>query len=376
MIERRQQVRLLGVGAGVLLVVAAAVLVGLRAAGRPSAAGTPASSCCRPSPSASPSPSAPTLRSLAAAHHLRIGTAANTAALASDPDYVAVLRREFTSVTPEDAMKWAQVEPTEGQYDWSAADRIVALAQRDGQQVYGHELVWYTALPSWLTAGTFAPADLSALLHKHIQDEVSRYRGKVWAWDVVNEPFNANGSLQDSVWSRGLGPGYIAQAFQWARAADPDAELFINDFGVEGINAKSNALYNLVRQLRAQGVPIGGVGFQVHWTTSPLPDDFAANLRRFAALGVDVAITEADVRIVLPATLDKLSAQASVYRQAIDACLAVPRCVSFTVWGFSDRYSWIPGLQPGTGAACLFDSEFHPKGAYAAVAEELAATRR
>ena len=127
-----------------------------------------------------------------------------------------------------------------------------------------------------------------------------------------------------------------------------------------------------MRQLRAQGVPINGVGFQLHWTTSPLPADFSANLRRFAALGVDVAVTEADVRIVLPATLDKLNAQASVYRQAIAGCLAVPRCVSFTVWGFSDRYSWIPSLQQGTGDACLFDSELHPKGAYAAVVDTLA----
>jgi endo-1,4-beta-xylanase len=110
----------------------------------------------------------------------------------------------------------------------------------------------------------------------------------------------------------------------------------------------------------------------MHWTTGPLPDDVTANLRRFAALGVDVAVTELDVRIILPTTLEKLTAQAAAYRQAISSCLAVPRCVSFTVWGFSDRYSWIPGLQPGAGAACLFDSEFHPKGAYAAVAEALA----
>jgi endo-1,4-beta-xylanase len=370
-IDRREQVRLLSLGAGILLLVAAAVLIGLRGGNRPAATGTPAASHPA-SPSASPSPAGPTLRSLAAAHHLRIGSAANTSALQSDPAYRTVLQREFSSVTPEDAMKWAQVEPEPGSPDWTAADRIVALAQHNGQAVYGHALVWHTAVPQWLTTGGFAPTDLAALLRRHIQDEVSRYRGMVWAWDVVNEPLDASGKLQDSLWSRNLGAGYIADAFRWAHAADPDAELFLNEFGTESVNAKSNALFNLVSQLRTQGVPIGGVGFQLHWTTNPLPADFTANLRRFAALGVDVAITEADVRIALPATLTKLTAQASVYRQAIGACLAVPRCVSFTVWGFSDRYSWIPNLQPGSGAACLFDSEFHPKGAYAAVAETLA----
>jgi endo-1,4-beta-xylanase len=190
---------------------------------------------------------------------------------------------------------------------------------------------------------------------------------------VVNEAFNADGSLRDSIWLRVLGPDYIAQVFRWAHAVDPSATLFLNEFGIEDSNGKTEAVYALVQRLRAEGVPIGGVGFQLHWTADPLPGGFLPTLRRFAALGVQVAVTEADVRIALPVTFDKLAAQASVYRQAVSACLAVSRCVSFTVWGFTDRYSWIPEHNTEDGAACLFDKAYRPKGAYRAVLAALSA---
>lgn len=311
----------------------------------------------------------PTLRSLARSRGIRVGSAASISALDDDARYAEVLRREFSSITPEDAMKWRNVEPVRGTYNWSQADRLVEFAQRNRQQVYGHALVWHSSLPDWLSQDTLTTAEAETLLGRHITDEVTRYKGKIWAWDVVNEPLDADGNLRNSVWLRTLGPDYVAKALRWARAADPVARLFINDYGIEGINAKSDALYRLVRKLRASGVPIDGVGFQTHWNTDPLPADFAKNLRRFADLGIEVAITEADVRIVRPASAESLAAQAAVYRQAAEACLSVPRCVSFTVWGFSDKYSWVPSAQPGTGEACLFSVDYRAKPAYDAVAE-------
>jgi endo-1,4-beta-xylanase len=361
-VERRQQLRLFAVGGGVVIIALAALVMAVQAPSAPSRPAPPPAAASSPSASV---PSGPTLRALAAAHNLVFGSAANTAALRSDPAYRDVLGRQFGAVTAEDAMKWGNVEPTRGGYRWDDADRVVDFAHRNHQLVYGHALAWYSGLPAWLS--TVDSAGLPQVLRSHVEDEVSRYRGKVWAWDVVNEAVNADGSLRDSVWLRTLGPGYLAQVFRWAHAKDPAATLFLSDFGMEDVNRKSNAVYAMVKQLRAQGVPVGGVGFQVHWTTDPLPAGFTANLRRFAALGVQVAITEADVRIALPVTFDKLAAQAAVYRQAVAGCLAVAGCVSFTVWGFTDRYSWIPGLSAADGAACLFDTGYQPKAAYTAV---------
>ena len=377
--DRRSRARLVTAGTGALLLVSSVLMLAIH--------GTSATTAERPRvgtgcAASGPSPAAgcsggvpePTLRSLARGRGLVIGSAASAEALAQDPQYATVLGSQFGAVTPEDAMKWSRVEPRPGQYDWAGADRVVDFARRNNQQVYGHALVWYTSLPGWLETGGRSDPEIAALMRQHITDEVARYRGKVWAWDVVNEPLGAGGKPRASLWSRALGPDYIAEAFRAAHAADPGAKLFLNEFGADGINAKSDALYKLVRRLLSEGVPIHGVGFQSHLNLEPAPAHRVDNLRRFTALGIDVAITEADVRIVGPSTPAKLKAQAEVYRQTIKTCLAVARCVSFTVWGFTDRYSWIPNVQADAGAACLYDAELVPKPAYAAVAGALVTT--
>lgn len=322
---------------------------------------------------------ADTLRALAARDHLRVGTAVDTDALAAEPGYRHLVGQQFSTVTPENVMKWQLVEPTRGTYDWAAADGLVRYAQRHGQKVRGHTLVWHSQLPDWLTGGSFTAAQLRALLHKHIVDEVHHFRGHIWQWDVVNEAFNDDGTLRDTIWSEAFGgDSYIADAFRWAHRADPHALLFYNDFNIEGVGAKSDAVYDLVRQLRHDGVPIDGVGVQTHLDIQfGFPDTMRQNLQRFAALGLDVAITEADVRVNVPATADELSKQASYYSQAMQACLAVRHCISFTVWGFTDAHSWVPGVFAGEGAACLYDENLRPKPAYFAVRDDLAhRTRR
>jgi endo-1,4-beta-xylanase len=319
----------------------------------------------------------------AQAHHPRglrdlterplIGTAVNTDLLGSDPTYTAILDREFNSVTPENAMKWESVEAQRGVLDFSAADRLVAHARAHHQIVRGHTLVWHSQLPAWLTSGTFTNDELEAILHKHITDEVSHFRGRIYAWDVVNEAFNEDGTLRDTIWLRQLGPGYIAKAFRWAHQADPHAKLYYNDYNLESIGPKSDAALALVNQLKAQHVPIDGVGFQGHLGIQyPYPDTFGENLARFAAAGVDVAITEADVRMVLPVTPEKLATQATYFGDMMRSCVAVPRCVSFTLWGFTDKYSWVPGFFAGEGAATPLDEQFQPKPAYFALRDALA----
>lgn len=176
-----------------------------------------------------------------------------------------------------------------------------------------------------------------------------------------------DGSIRNTIFSRTLGTSFISQAFRLHRAADPYAKLFINDYNIEGFNAKSNALYNLVVSLLAQGVPIDGVGFQGHFIVGQVPTDFAANMQRFANLGLDVSITELDIRMNVPPTVAYLHQQAFDYQSAFRACFEVARCTGVTVWGVTDLYSWVPSTFPGQGAALLFDESYSTKPAYYAV---------
>jgi endo-1,4-beta-xylanase len=312
------------------------------------------------------------LRALASKVGLRIGTAVNTDALATNTAYRQITTDQFSSVTPENVMKWQVVEPAQGTYDWSSADQLVSFAKANGQLVRGHTLVWHSQLPDWLTSGTYTSAQLRDLLHKHITDEVSHFKGQIWQWDVVNEAFNDDGTMRDTLWLRAMGPGYIADAFRWAHEADPNALLFYNDYNIEGIGAKSDAVFALVKQLRAEDVPINGVGVQGHLDTKyGFPNQMQQNLQRFGSLGLKVALTEVDVRTTLPVTTPEELAQNADYSQMLGACLLVRQCTSYTVWGFGDAYSWVPGVFAGEGSATIYDESLQPKAQYFALQQVL-----
>jgi endo-1,4-beta-xylanase len=328
------------------------------------------------------------LRALASKVGLRVGTAVIPFDL-DHPDYAAIVAGQFSVVTPGNEMKWQVVEPTQGTYDWSGADRLVSFAEQHGQRVRGHTLLWHNQLPSWLTTGvangTISDADLSALLHKHITDEVTHFKGKIWQWDVANEFFtdaNPSGINPNDFWVSHLGRGVIPQAFRWAHEADPHALLFYNDYniaGEDGTNSKSDAVYAWLKQMLAEGVPINGVGDQGHLDTQyGFPTQMTQDLQRYAALGLKVAITEADVRTFVdsPDTqvpTDHLATFAQPYEfdQMLKACLAVPQCISFTVWGFGDADSWVPGFFTGEGYATIYDVNLQPKPAYYALQQDL-----
>ncbi|MFI0778082.1 endo-1,4-beta-xylanase [Streptomyces sp. NPDC021212] len=313
----------------------------------------------------------PTLREVANRTGRFVGTAVNDGRL-GDGTYANIAKSEFSSVTAENAMKWGSVEPNRGQFNWAPADRLVSFAQANSQKVYGHTLVWHSQMPGWLENGSFSNTELRTLMTNHVTTQVARYKGKVQRWDVVNEAFNENGTLRGSKFYNQLGQSYIADAFRAARAADPSAKLFINDYNTEGTNAKSDGLYNLVKSLKSQGVPIDGVGFQSHLIVGQVPSTMKANLQRFADLGVDVVLSELDIRMTTPADATKLQQQANDYRTVARNCLAVARCVGITVWGFGDRDSWVPGTFPGQGAANLYDTNYQPKPAYNAFRDGLA----
>jgi endo-1,4-beta-xylanase len=297
-----------------------------------------------------------------------VGTAVRGEALERNRAYRQVVAAQFSSVTPENEMKWSAVEPGRGDFTFDAADAIVDEARAAKQKVRGHTLVWHLQLPDWVK--DLGAEDLRAAMHEHIRRVMGRFDEDVGVWDVVNEPISDSGGLRPSVFMRRLGPGFIADAFRTARTADADAKLYLNEIGAEGINAKSNRLYEVVAGLQAQGVPIDGVGFQTHANLQGLPPGFVENMRRFKALGLDIAITEADVALKLPPSAADLQAQADVYAQIVRSCLAVD-CRSLTFWGFTDGRSWISETQAGMGAATLLDEQLRPKPAFFAVQRAL-----
>ena len=310
------------------------------------------------------------LRDLADARGKVIGTAVTGSKLTGT--YGDIAGTQFNSLTPGNAMKWGTVEPVQGSFDWSEADQIVAFARAHHQQVRGHTLVWHSQNPSWLTNGTWTSAQLGSLLQDHITTEVTRYKGKLAAWDVVNEPFNEDGTYRSTLWYNGLGADYIAQALTWAHAADPSAKLYINDYNVEGVNAKSTALYNLVKSLKARGVPIDGVGLQAHLIVGQVPGTLQQNIQRFADLGLKVGISELDVQIShLPGDLPtRLAAQAATYHRIAAACAASPACYALSTWGFTDKYTWIDNFFPDDPLP--LDDLYRPKPAWFALRDALA----
>ncbi|MEV4482066.1 endo-1,4-beta-xylanase [Micromonospora coxensis] len=347
-------------------------------------------------------PTAQSLGTLGQRHGLHIGTAVDMDALAdpADPRYRELAASEFSSVTAENVMKWESLEPTRGNYDWAPADAFVDFARRNDQRVRGHVLVWHNQLPGWLTSGvadgSISREELRELLRKHITTVVSRYRGRIWQWDVVNEavsdPWDTPSTLHyKGFWAQHLGPGYIADAFRWARAADPKALLFYNDYNIEAFgsgdpaNDKTQFVYDMAKRLLAEGVPIDGVGSQGHLGTQYGNFDtfqVAAALKRFSALGLATAFTEVDVRSRLTEGVlagdseeinPRLQASASNFSVLLKACLADRHCLSYTVWGFSDRHSWVPDWfdDPPEGLATLYDEQYRPKRAYQEVKADL-----
>jgi endo-1,4-beta-xylanase len=327
---------------------------------------------------------ATTLKAAAARRKIIISTAVNPAHL-DDTEYTSILATDFAGVEPENAMKFAQIHPrpniNEQPYDFTAADRLVAFAQRNRMQVRGHTLVWHKQNPDWVTQSNFDTAQLNSILEDHIKQVVSHFGTKVFAYDVVNEAFNDDGTMRNTIWYNqpgigfaGKGTSYIALAFEWAHAANPAAKLFYNDYDAEMVNKKSDAIYAMAREFKNRNVPINGIGFQMHVSLkSDTPENlqsFAVNLKRFADLGLEIHITELDVR--LPSVdAASLAAQAKYYGEIVDVCVRESACKMIQTWGFTDKYSWIPTAFPGDGWALHWDSAYQKKPAYGAMLEAL-----
>jgi endo-1,4-beta-xylanase len=327
--------------------------------------------------SSPPSAEPQTLRTAAQSHHLLMGTAADADHLSERP-YASILATEYSVLEPENEMKFGPIHPEPTTYNFADADKLVDFALAHGMKVRGHNLLWFSQLPIWIVAPAqpWTPAALNKILADHIATVVGRYKGRVYAWDVVNEPFNDNGSLRSDVWFDKPGIGFasqgtrtIEQALRWAHAADPDAKLFVNEYGAEIMNAKSNALYAMAKDFVRRGVPLSGIGLQLHigpgFDQQDSLGDLSKNIRRLAALGLEVQFTEVDVREHDGSNFSQ-SEQANAYKDLLDACLRQTACTLFQTWGFTDKYSWI-----SDGWALPMDKNYRKKRAYSAMLAKL-----
>ncbi len=320
-----------------------------------------------------------TLRAAGALSGMRIGATLEPAEISDDP-YAGTLIREFSALTPENALKMYSIQNQRGVWTFAGADAVIGFAQANSLAVRGHTLVWaqdqYT--PDWVKAIT-DPAELREITEDYITTVMDRYAGRIRRWDVVNEPLATfDTERSGSVWDDLLGPDWIADVFHLAHAADPDAELWINEYGTDWLPGKHQAFLALVAGLVDDGVPLHGVGLQTHRISVAGPDRavFEQQLRDFTNLGLEVAITELDV-VTSPTNPAALTKQAEAVRRIVDACLAVAGCVEITTWGITDATSWLNSLGqfPTPTRPLLFDDAFMPKPAYIAMRAALAAGR-
>nr|WP_239132400.1 endo-1,4-beta-xylanase [Actinoplanes durhamensis] len=297
---------------------------------------------------------ASTLGAAAAQSGRYFGTAIAASRL-GDSTYTTIAGREFNMVTAENEMKPDATEPNRGQFSFNSGDQIYNWATQRGLKVRGHTLAWHSQQPGWMQS--LNGSSLRQAMIDHINGVMAHYKGKLAAWDVVNEAFNEDGSRRSSN-LQGTGNDWIEVAFRTARAADPSVKLCYNDYNIENWSyGKTQGVYNMIRDFKSRGVPIDCVGLQTHFTGgSSLPGNFPTTLSSFAALGVDVALTEVDVT----------SASTSQYAGLTQACMNVPRCIGITVWGVRDSDSWRSSESP-----LLFDNSGNKKAAYTSVLNAL-----
>jgi len=343
-----------------------------------------------------PPASGTSLRSLAAERSVRMGAFPD--AVGADPSVYGVLAdplarrtlaREYNHLTV--GMFLSAVSPTRDRYDFCEQDALVAFGRAHGMEMRVQTLV-YTK-PPWLTADTVSREQLMEWLHGYISTAMGRYRGQIRSWEVANELFDfipknctlqtKDGGENAAFWVRTLGTAWVDQAFRWAHEADPQARLYYNENRAEGIGVKSDCVYAMVKGMKERGVPIDGVGMQSHWiipeakeqpwNVPPAMGSIAANMKRYADLGLSVQVTEIDVQVGKNAGAPELAAQAGVYADMLRTCLAATNCSAFTSWGVSDRYSWARSPQQGRPweQPLPFDDAFRPKPAYNAMIEAL-----
>jgi endo-1,4-beta-xylanase len=321
-----------------------------------------------------------TLRAYADKIGLNIGTCTYGGVYRRAGDYSTILKRDFNTIVAENEMKASSLQPNEGKFNFSTADDMVKFAEENKMKLRGHCLIWHAQNPTWIQSGTWTRETLLEVMKAHITGVITHFKAKnktVYEWDVVNEAFSdgTSGAMRNSFWKKTIGEDFLDSAFVFAHRADPDIGLFYNDYNTSNVTAKSTAVYNRLKKMIENGIPITGVGFQSHQTLEEYTPAFIASLKenfnRFAALGLKISITELDIRITLPTDDSELTKQGEYYREYMQTVLSTPACKTFMIWGFTDAHSWVPGTFKGTGDALIYTASYQPKPAYTAILEVL-----
>ncbi|KAL0931421.1 glycosyl hydrolase family 10 [Colletotrichum truncatum] len=306
------------------------------------------------------------------------GTATDNSEL-KDAAYVEILKdpKMFGQITPGNGQKWQFTEKSQGVFSYTSGDEIAEFAKTNSMLLRCHTLVWHSQLPNWVSSGTWTKEQLTSIIETHISNVAGHYKGQCYAWDVVNEALNEDGTYRDSVFHKVLGTDFIPISFKAAAAADPAAKLYYNDYNIELAGNKQKEVLNIIKSIKDAGAKIDGVGLQAHLIvgSSGSRSALSSVLKSYVDAGVtEVAYTELDIRHKsIPADAAAQQKQADDYVSVVGACLDVAECVGVTIWDYTDKYSWIPSVFPGTGEALPWDKDLKPKPAYTAISSLLAA---
>jgi endo-1,4-beta-xylanase len=317
-----------------------------------------------------------TAQALFSHYSFPVGVAINPAELYPNSAYQRLATQHFNSITPENIFKPRYLHPAPERYEWAEADQLAAFARANNQRLHGHTLIWHQQLPGWMTSFSGNADAWEALFRDHIQTICRHFRGQVTSWDVVNEAFDADGGLRSTIWSQHLGGSYLEKAFRYAHEADPDALLFYNDYDLESNPAKRQAVLAWLRTMRQRGVPVHGLGLQMHISIAH-PDNaqLAEALREAQKTGLQLHLSEIDVSVnplgqVIAPTPALLQRQAEKLAFLVRTYRELPRAQQFgiTFWGVSDRNTWMRRYFQRDDYPLLFDDNYQPKPAFCILA--------
>lgn len=329
-------------------------------------------SCTDQGSPASPVVKAPADKVLYEVAKFKIGCAVSVNLLKTNSSYLNLANTEYNSMTAENAMKFSELHQSETGFNFANADYIVATAKATNKRIHGHALIWHEQVPDWVTNFRGDSAAWENMFKNHITTVVNHFKADITSWDVVNEAFDDNGTLRNTLWLQKLGAGYIARAFQYAHEADPNCKLFYNDYGTEYSNAKLNAVVNMVNDFKRRGIPIHGIGSQMHTNINHPNAQINSSLQQLATTGLLIHISELDIQTntanlptaTYSATVEKTLAEKYKYIAQAYGKLPAAQQFGITMWNIGDADSWIVLWLNQKDWPCLFNDKYERKMAY------------